>query len=327
MSNRFTFAFGAAQLACEIAGPTNAPVAAVLGGISASCHVTTTAGGAGRGWWDAIAGPARALDTQRLRVLSIDYALAGPNGMPVTTADQANALLRALDVAGVDRLGAFVGASYGGMVALAFGALHRTRVSNLVVIGAAHEPDPMATALRMVQRRIVSLAGECGRSRDGVALARALAMTTYRTGEEFADRFSASRTVDQRAAQRALEEYLTRSGERFAESCDADRYVALSRSIDLHSVRPEQIRVPATLVAVRSDRVVPARQMRDLARRFGAPCRLLEIHSRYGHDAFLKETTAMSAILSDESSTASARPLSQCDARAALKTVNPVFAP
>ena len=47
----------------------------------------------------------------------------GSDGRPeriVTTHDQADALARVLDEIGVERIQAFVGASYGGMVALAF---------------------------------------------------------------------------------------------------------------------------------------------------------------------------------------------------------------
>ena len=40
-----------------------------------------------------------------------------------------------------------------------------------------------------VQRRLLAFAHDCGREAEGVALARELAMITYRTPEEFALRF------------------------------------------------------------------------------------------------------------------------------------------
>jgi homoserine O-acetyltransferase len=60
---------------------------------------------------------------------------------------------------------AIVGASYGGMVALAFGERHAPRVEQLIVISGADRPHPMATAWRSVQRRIVRF-GTGQRSRD-----------------------------------------------------------------------------------------------------------------------------------------------------------------
>ena len=130
----------------EIVGPPGAPVIAVLGGISASKHVTSSPADLTPGWWEDVVGPGRAVDTLRFRVLGIDYVTSGKSSAPVTTADQAVAVATALDRAGVRALHAVVGASYGGMVALAFGVAFPARTKRLVVISAAHESDPIATA-------------------------------------------------------------------------------------------------------------------------------------------------------------------------------------
>jgi homoserine O-acetyltransferase/O-succinyltransferase len=52
-------------------------------------------------------------------------------------------------------------------------------------------------------------------------------------------------------------------------------------------VKPEDVRVPTTLIAVHEDTLVPLAQVRQLAARIGAPCRLVEISSSHGHDTFL----------------------------------------
>src|SRR6266850_3494194 len=86
-----------AEVRCEIVGPRGAPVIAVLGGISASKHVTASPRDPSPGWWEDVVGPGRAIDTRQFRVLGIDYVTSGKSTAPVTTADQAEALAVALD--------------------------------------------------------------------------------------------------------------------------------------------------------------------------------------------------------------------------------------
>src|SRR5688572_6331038 len=101
----------------ECVGPADAPVVLVAGGISADRHVAAHAADDTPGWWDALAGDGRALDTRRLRVLAIDWLGSdGTLDAPLDTADQADAMAVVLDRLGIARLHAFVGASYGAMV-------------------------------------------------------------------------------------------------------------------------------------------------------------------------------------------------------------------
>jgi homoserine O-acetyltransferase/O-succinyltransferase len=279
--------FGSALEGYEILGPRGAPVIAVLGGISASKHATSSSSDPTTGWWEDVVGPERAIDTLRYRVLGIDYLSSGPNGDPVTTFDQADALAAALDRAGVSNVHAVIGASYGGMVALAFGVRYPSRVNRLIVIGAAHESDPLATALRHLQRRVVALGRETGRERDGLSIARGIAMTSYLTPLYFEERVADWSLNDSRLVEDRIGSYLRTRGEQFADNWTSDRYSALSLSLDLHSIRPEDLTVPTTVIAVSSDRVVPVAQSRELARRLGGPSQLIEIDSSFGHDAFL----------------------------------------
>jgi homoserine O-acetyltransferase len=280
----------------EIVGKYDRPVIAVLGGISATRHVTSGQSRCG-GWWQDVVGPRKAIDTDTCSVLSFDYIAQTPDGQCARSGDQAHQLARVMDVAGVDKLQTIVGASYGGMVALSFAVLYPHRVGNLVIISAAHASHPMATALRAMQRRVVELGISTDRSRDALKIARGIAMTTYRTAEEFADRFS-SQSDDTSESSFPVEDYLMQCGEKFASTFTPARFISLSLSLDLHQVRPEDIHVPATLVSVDSDTLVPPWQMRELASRLGGPSRLVELKSRFGHDAFLKEPRAMSGVIS-----------------------------
>lgn len=294
--------------AYEISGPRTAPVLVALGGISAGCHVAASPENTCAGWWEGVAGPGRAIDTRCVRVLGIEYLDGGRDevGRPariVTTFDQADALAALLDHLDIDRIDALIGASYGGMVALAFAQRHASRLNQLVVLGAAHEADPSATAVRVIQRRTVELGLESGRVHEALILARGLAMTTYRGERELTDRFDPSARgpdIEGSDATFPIERYLWHAGARFATHFAPERFLALSLSADLHRVVPEQISVPTTVVAFEGDRVTPRRQTLALAARLGTPLTNIahvDIRTCHGHDGFLLEVEAVGAVL------------------------------
>jgi homoserine O-acetyltransferase len=196
-------------------------------------------------------------------------------------------------------LHAVVGASYGGMVALAFGAKFISRAKRLIVISAAHESDPIATALRHLQRRVVALGTAAGRERDGLAIARGIAMTTYLTGRHFEDRIADCDRNDSRLVEDQIGDYLKTRGEQFADKWTPERYNALSLSLDLHQIRPEDVTIPTTVIAVTGDRLVPLAQARELARRLGGPSQLIELDSSLGHDAFLGDSSRIAPIIDE----------------------------
>lgn len=284
----------------ELQGPEGAPVIAVLGGISATRHVASSGSHRSVGWWEPVVGDGRAIDSSRHRVLGVDWLDGGRDsrGRPariVTTRDQADALAARLDALGVDRLRAIVGASYGGMVALAFAAAYPARVERLVVISAAHESTPMSTALRALQRQVVELGLATGRGRDALRIARGIAMTTYRTAGEFAERFPLARDDAHRGFE--VERYLAHAGRKFAVAFTPERFLALSLSADLHRVEPAAVRTPATIVAADGDTLVPRAQLVALAAGLGAPARLVRLATRHGHDAFLADPERIGHII------------------------------
>jgi homoserine O-acetyltransferase len=99
-------------------------------------------------------------------------------------------------------------------------------------------------------------------------------------------------------ARAPIDDWLDCHGEKFSARMTPERFLALSESLDLHRVEPESIRVPTTLVGVRSDALVPIEDLRRLAKRLPAG-RLVELDSPYGHDAFLKEPNAVEAIVAE----------------------------
>ena len=286
-------------VAYEIVGPLGAPVVAVLGGISSTRHVTSNAVDWQPGWWEEVVGPGRAIDTTRFLVLSFDYISTSHESSPVTTLDQADALCKVLDHARIRSLHAIVGASYGGMVALAFGASDRTRCKRLIVIGAAHESDPLATALRHLQRRVIELGANLGREHDALTIARGIAITSYLTPHYFQERFVDCASTEPRALEDRIGSYLRKTGEDFADRWTSEKYHALSLSLDFHRVRPEDIIAPTTVIAVSSDRLVPVEQCRQLVNRLSGLGQLIEIDSAFGHDAFLGDAGRVAPFIEE----------------------------
>jgi homoserine O-acetyltransferase len=144
-----------------------------------------------------------------------------------------------------------------------------------------------------VQRAIVRYALANGEGARGLALARALAMATYRSSREFEERFTEPPEPGPTGFRFPVESYLLARGESYAARYKPESFVCLSESIDLHRVDPAAIRVPVTLLAVVEDQLVPIADARALRDALGGGCRLVEISSTFGHDAFLKEQAVL----------------------------------
>jgi homoserine O-acetyltransferase len=276
----------------RVFGPSGAPPVIVLGGISASRRLI--ADETGDGWWPGIAGPGLALCPERQRLLSFDFLAEDAAPFP-TANDQAEALIALADAAGFDRF-AVVGASYGGTIALAIAAKAPDRVARLDVLCAAHRPHPMTTALRSIQRDIVRFGLARGDGAGGVDLARRIAMTTYRTHDEFEARFRdpepGSRDAD------GVEAYLAARGADYAARTSPERFLALSRSMDAVEIDLSRITAPARFLAFREDRLAPLGDIEETAANIPGAS-VTAVSSLYGHDGFLKETGAVTQFLKE----------------------------
>jgi homoserine O-acetyltransferase len=287
----------ASQVVGRLYGTEPGPLVVVAGGISSDRHAAR--------WWPGVVRTGGPIDPGRVRVLAFDLLPGvGEHDITVTTADQARLLAVLLDGIGEPRIDVFIGASYGGCVGLAFAAAFPERIGELAVISAAHRTHPAATATRGVQRRLLAFARDCGREAEGIALARELAMTSYRTAEEFGLRFPSTPPAEAGGAYPVCG-YLIARGAAYEGVTDAARWIALSDSLDRHAVAPEAIRCPLTVIGFGSDRLVPIEDSRDLAARAPNLRRFIEAPSIFGHDAFLKERERIDHALHDILSTLS----------------------
>ncbi len=286
------------RLRYELIGAANAPVVFVAGGISAHRHLAASAVFPEKGWVDGLVGAGRALDPSSRRLLAFDFLGAdGTLDAPIDTADQADAIAALLDTLGIARLHGFVGYSYGALVGLQFATRHAGRVGTLIAVSGAHRAHPYAAAWRALQRRAVALGQLQCAENHGLALARQFAMLSYRTPEEFSERFDAPPEVINGRVRVAAEDYLDAAGAQYVARTPVTAYLRLSESIDLHRIDPAQVSVPTVVVAVEGDRLVPLADMVSLVEGLGPRGSLRVLRSPYGHDAFLKEIDRIDAIL------------------------------
>lgn len=266
-------------------------------------HALTGSPDAVEGWWREVAGPGKALDTDRYAVLVPNllgscYGTTGPGDLPgpwpaVTPRDQARLAALLLDELGVEAPALVTGGSLGGMVTLEWVATFPARTRAAVVFAAPAAHTPYAIAWNHIQRRAVEQLGV-----DGMALARMVGMMTYRTEQEFGARFT--ERFDARA-------YLDHHGRKLVARFDPRTYVALMDAMDAHDLGRGRGGTAAALAALPGERItavgVPgdllysAEVVRAWAARAGSGARYREIHSAHGHDAFLIEQEQVGRIL------------------------------
>ncbi|MCO7224421.1 homoserine O-succinyltransferase [Pleionea sp. CnH1-48] len=310
LSESFSLFHGGAirhgELAYTLYGEASKPCLLVLGGISSGRDVAHCTNEFASGWWSQHIGPQQTIDSTQYCVLGIDY-LGGngqssapvssqrPDHSAISTLDQAKAIDELLTHLKIETLAAVIGSSYGGMVALSLAHRYPQRVNKALIISAAHTNCPQSTSLRHIQRSIVKLGLDNQQAAEGLALARSLAMITYRSREEFVQRFSHPSFIDQAGFQTPALHYLSARGQNFAKHFDANAFCRLSESIDLHQTPLGDLKTPITCVGVNSDQLIPIAQIAELAQH--AHTALITIDSLYGHDAFLKENEQVGWIL------------------------------
>ena len=281
------------------------------------------------GWWREVIGVGRAVDTTRWAVLcpnllgscygtrwgGVEWNGVTPGAAPpITTRDQARLAARLVETLGVPldaaRLALVAGGSLGGMVALEWAAEYPRSARAVVALAAPAAHPAWAVAWNHLQRAAIDLAGP-GREADGLALARQIAMLSYRTAAEFEARFGRATVVDEsNASERdvfAVERYLDRHGARLVARFAPDAYRTLLGAMDAHDVGRGRGRAGATALRAFAGRLigvgVPGDVLYDaeVVRSWTTDARAeyRELHSLVGHDAFLVESAQVGAILAE----------------------------
>jgi homoserine O-acetyltransferase len=304
----------------------------IFTGLSPSAHAASSEADPASGWWEDMLGPDKPIDTDRYFVICINslgscFGSTGPASINPETGqayrltfpvlcleDLANAGALVVDALGVDRLHTVIGASMGGMTALAFTLLHPDRASALISISSAARSLPFSIALRSLQRELIRKdpAWQQGQydfaqgPDGGMRLARKLGMITYRSADEWAERFGRERAADPGESDGPfsidfeVESYLEAHAKRFVGTFDANCYLYLSRAMDLFDVADHGGSVDqglsrvqlerALIIGVETDFLFPIEQQEELAiglNTYVADVTFRRLASMQGHDSFL----------------------------------------
>ncbi len=292
-------------------------------------------------WWPKMFGRASVFDTERYCVIGVNvigscYGSMGPRssdlrtGKPygrqfplVTIADMVRAQAELLNSLGVRRLRTVIGGSIGGMQALQWAVDFPERVERCIAIGAA-PLSPMALALNHLQRQAIRNDpawrngdyGDDAQPLKGLALARAIAVCTYKSPELFMERFGRNPNRNGEDPSRSLNDrydvagYLDHQGTSFTDRFDANSYLVLSKAMDTFDLaRGHQSEAAALrrivarvlLVGISSDWLFPATDILNLSERMrwaGVDASYEELASSHGHDGFLTETDQLASLIS-----------------------------
>ncbi|WP_375432345.1 homoserine O-acetyltransferase [uncultured Friedmanniella sp.] len=301
--------------------------------LTGDAHVTGPAGPgqATAGWWAALVGPGRVLDTDRWFVVASNVlggcqgttgpSSTAPDGRPwgsrfpaTTIRDQVEVERRLADALGVERWAAVVGGSMGGMRALEWAIAWPDRVGAALVLatGAAVTADQIGTQSAQVLAVTADPAwhgGDYLAAGDfpvtGLGLARRLAHLTYRSDLELERRFGRRRQSGREEVY-AVQSYLDHQADKLVRRFDAGSYVALTAAMNTHDVGRGRggvesalrgVSVPLVVGGIDTDRLYPRRLQEQIAALVPTCPSLAVVRSLYGHDGFLLEVDAVGALV------------------------------
>ncbi len=287
------------------------------------------------GWWDGLIGPSAPLDTDRFFVIAANVlggcrgttgpSSTAPDGLPygsrfprITVRDQVAAEVALADRLAIDRFAAVLGGSMGGMRVLEWAVGHPDRVGRAIALAtcAYFTGDQIAWSVPQIAAIRSDPHFSGGDYYDGpaplagMAIARQIAHTTYRSALELDTRFGRAAQGDDDpldGGRFAVQSYLEHHGDKLSRRFDPNSYVVLTEGMNSHDIGRgrggvhaalRRISAELTVAVVDSDRLFQPAQGELIAT---APTarELVTMHSDYGHDGFLIEADAIAAVVRD----------------------------
>ncbi len=301
--------------------------------LSGDSHVAGEHEDGRSGWWDLMVGPGRAFDTDHYFIIcanvlggckgstgpgSTNPATGQPYAMDfpvITIHDMVRAQKPLLPLLGIEKLYAVVGASMGGMLALAFAQLYPEGTDRIVAIACAHANHAQAIAWNKIGRRAIMndplwrdgnyYDSPQGPPKHGLAVARMIGHVTYISEGAMDRKFGRSFQADKTQSfsfdvDYSVESYLAYQGQIFHQRFDANSYLYITRAIDYFDFTEKtggdliaafaSTKARFLFLSYDADWLYSPERMETMAiagRAAGREAIHHKIHAPLGHDAFL----------------------------------------
>lgn len=314
----------------------------IFTGLSPSAHATSSTENPAAGWWEDMVGAGLPVDSRRYFVICVNslgscYGSTGPASIDpatgeryrlsfptLTLEDVASAGQAVVEHLGLETLHTVIGCSMGGMSALAYCVRYPGIARGLLSISSATRALPFSIAVRSLQREMIwrDPKWRDGNYPDddpplgGQRMARKLGMITYRSAEEWKQRFGRERAAsesspgDRFAGDFAVESYLEYQASKFSGEFDANCYLYLSRASDLFDIAEHGGSLEAAfarlelerslVIGVTTDFLFPPEQQEELAAGLAEVVdqgELVLLDCLKGHDSFLTEMDAFRPVI------------------------------
>ena len=287
------------------------------------------------GWWDEIIGPGKVFDTNKYFVVSSNilgscYGTTGhvslnpQNNKPyqadfpkVTVRDIVKVQKKLLDGLGVNKLVTISGGSLGGMQVLEWAVMFPGFVQSIIPIATSAKHSAWAIGIGEIERQAITNDPEWNNGfyetqpGKGLALARKIAMLTYRTmlslEEKFARQLTDSENFFDEKNNFQINSYLDYQGEKLVNRFDANTYITLANIMDYHDISfnrgniddvLKSIKAKTLSIGIDSDLLYPVEEQKFIAEKI-TDAKYAEIKSIHGHDAFLIEFEQLNKIIGD----------------------------
>jgi homoserine O-acetyltransferase len=256
---------------------------------------------------------------------SINPATGRSYGMDfpfVTLGDMVRAQRELVKHLGIERLLAVAGGSMGGMQTLEWAVRYPDEVRATLVIAASAQNGPQQIAFHAVGRHAIQAdtnfqGGEYYEDEQpahGLAIARMLSHITYLSDASMRKKFG-RRLQDSDelrfdvGKEFSVESYLDYQGEAFVHRFDANSYLYITKAIDYFDLARDcgsldaamaRVKAEVLVVSFTSDWLYPPDQSEKIVyslarqRKNVTYCNL---HSNYGHDAFLLEVDTLTQVV------------------------------
>tara|TARA_R110002051_G_scaffold325678_2_gene430130 strand:- start:46063 stop:49446 length:3384 start_codon:yes stop_codon:yes gene_type:complete len=305
--NQYTNFGGVRQdinLSYQVFGPQlhSAPIVLVNHALTGNSDV------AGKnGWWSALIGDGKCIDTTKYTVLAFNVPGNGYDGFVVenykdfVAQDIAKLFLIGLEELKIKKLFALIGGSMGGGIAWEMMALHPKLSTHLIPVASDWKSTDWLIANCQIQEQFLV------NSSQPVHDARMHAMLCYRTPASFKERFK--RSTNEELQVFNVESWLTHHGAKLQERFQLSAYKLMNqllKTIDITRTNKdvftmiEQSKTNIHIIGVDSDLFFTATENKDTFKQLAqvnSNVTYGEIHSLHGHDAFLIEFQQMEQLL------------------------------